>query len=174
MGRCITKRVNIKAPFAVRTVTPPICGNINDILMTSGDILKCLCKRAKVEEILPDGTTVQLNMKNYFTDNGAGLYVTKPVENKVPETPVIDKVPVVETSEEKVEDEHMEIQNSEDPAVEESTVEVPKTETAQKTTSKKNRKKTSTQKEEANEQPVEAVPSVEESAEEIQNVTDSN
>ena len=65
----ITKRVNIKAPVAVRNITPPIYGTCNNIIMTSGDILKCLCKRAQVEEILPDGSIVKITMKNYYTDN---------------------------------------------------------------------------------------------------------
>lgn len=69
----MTKKVNINAPIAVRTVTPPIYGTVKGIFMTTGDILKCLCKRARIEEILPNGNLVNLTMKNYFTDNGAGL-----------------------------------------------------------------------------------------------------
>lgn len=96
----MTKIVNIRTRVAVRTVTPPICGTVKGIVMTTGDILKCLCKRAQVEEVLPDGTTVKLNMSNYYTDNGAGLDAKKnmpapekkPAEKierfKVPVTPV--------------------------------------------------------------------------------------
>ena len=73
----MTKRVNINAPVAIRTITPPIYGRVSNIVMTTGDILKCLCKRAVVDEILPDGSTVRLTMKNYYTDNGAGLDVKK-------------------------------------------------------------------------------------------------
>lgn len=69
----MTKRVNINAPIAIRNIKPPIYGRCNGIVMSTGDILKCLCKRAIVDEILPDGSTVRLNMKNYYTDNGAGL-----------------------------------------------------------------------------------------------------
>lgn len=109
----MTKRVNIRANVAVRNVNPPIHGTCNDVIMTTGDILKCLCKRAHVEEILPNGTTVTLNMKNYFTDNGAGLFVKKdkPVIEKKPEPEKVDKAPeapekapVVETADEKKED----------------------------------------------------------------------
>lgn len=84
----ITKRVNIKAPVAVRNITPPIYGTCNNIIMTSGDILKCLCKRAQVEEILPNGSIVKITMKNYYTDNGAGLnaYAWNPEAIEEPKT----------------------------------------------------------------------------------------
>ena len=77
----ITKRVNIDAPVAVKTIEPPIFGTRKNVIMRSSDILKCLCKRAIVDEILPDGRTVRLNMTNYYTDNGAGLYVTNEVKD---------------------------------------------------------------------------------------------
>ena len=101
----MTKRVNVYAQVAVRNVTPPIYGTCKDIVMTTGDILKCLCKRARVEEILPDGKLVRLNMRNYYTDNGAGLNASKSVTKeavKVENTarfkvPVAPKAQVVET-----------------------------------------------------------------------------
>ena len=93
--RSMTKRVNVKAPVAIRNITPPIYGTCKDIVMTTGDILKCICKRAIVEEILPDGSTVRLNMSNYYTDNGAGLVAKKPeVKNAIDQNPVHIKVPV--------------------------------------------------------------------------------
>lgn len=73
----MTKRVNIRTTMPVRNVTPPISGTLHDVIMTTGDILKCLSKRAVVDEILPDGKTVRLTMRNYYTDNGAGLYASK-------------------------------------------------------------------------------------------------
>ncbi len=73
----MTKRVNIRTYIPVRSFTPPIHGTYNNIIMSTGDILKCLCKRAIVDEILPDGSTVRLTMKNYYTDNGAGLDARK-------------------------------------------------------------------------------------------------
>lgn len=87
----ITKRVNIKAPIAIRNITPPIYGTCNNIIMTSGDILKCLCKRAQVEEILPDGSTVKITMKNYYTDNGAGLNAHTWRPKKIVEGPTVVK-----------------------------------------------------------------------------------
>ena len=92
----MTKYVRIKTQVAVRNVNPPICGTYEGI-MTTGDILKCICKRAIVYEILPDGKTVRLNMSNYYIDNGAGLNaeVHHPVEKKVIENPSRFKVPDV-------------------------------------------------------------------------------
>ena len=78
--RRMTKRVNIKAPVAIRTITPPIYGTIRNIEMTTSDILKCLCRRAIVEEILDDGSTIRLSMKNYYLDNN------KPVVVEIPKT----------------------------------------------------------------------------------------
>lgn len=69
----MTKRVNVVTRVAVRNITPPISGSYKNIVMSTSDILKLLSKRASVEEILPDGSTVKLTMKNYYLDNGAGL-----------------------------------------------------------------------------------------------------
>ena len=69
----MTKRVNVVTRVAVRNVNPPISGSYKNIIMSTSDILKLLSKRAMVEEILPDGSTVKLTMRNYYTDNGAGL-----------------------------------------------------------------------------------------------------
>ena len=69
----MTKRVNVVTKVAVRNVNPPISGSYKNIIMSTSDILKLLSKRAMVEEILPDGSTVKLTMRNYYTDNGAGL-----------------------------------------------------------------------------------------------------
>lgn len=101
----MTKRVNVYAQVAVRNVTPPIHGTCKDIIMTTGDILKCLCKRARVEEIMPDGKTIRLNMSNYYTDNGAGLDASKSVTKEVKKVeesarfkvPVAPRAQVVET-----------------------------------------------------------------------------
>ena len=81
----MVKRVNIKAQVAIKTVTPPIYGTLSNVRMTTSDILKCLCKRAIVEEILSDGRVIRLGMKNYYIDNEA-IYVKKtPVEEKTVE-----------------------------------------------------------------------------------------
>lgn len=119
----MTKIVNIRTRVAVRNVNPPISGSVKGIVMTTGDILKCLCKRAQVEEVLPNGTTVKLNMRNYYTDNGAGLNAKKnlPVEEKKPvENPARFKVPVAPT--EKVKEQVVETKTEEVKPVEDAVV----------------------------------------------------
>lgn len=96
----VTKRVNIYAKFPVRSISPVIHGVKKDTIMTSSDILKCLCRRARVEEILPNGTTVLLNMNNYYTDNGAGLdaehIMVKEDNHDIPPAIVDEQPPVHE------------------------------------------------------------------------------
>lgn len=82
------KKVNIKASVPIKDFRPPIYGTCNGIEMTTGEILKCLCKRAIVDEVLADGSTIRLDLKNYYTDNTP----------KTIEVPAADKVQVVETS----------------------------------------------------------------------------
>ena len=83
------KKVNIRASVPIKDFRPPIYGTCNGIEMTTGDILKCLCKRAIVDEVLPDGSTIRLDLKNYYTDN---------TPKTTTEVPAADKVQVVETS----------------------------------------------------------------------------
>lgn len=64
----LVKTVNIKANIPVRDVTPPVYGVREGIKMTASDILKCLCKRAIVEQVLSDGSTVRLTTKNFRED----------------------------------------------------------------------------------------------------------
>ena len=63
------KTVNVNATIPIRDITPPMRGVYTNIKMTISDILKCLCRRAIVEEVLADGTTVRLTMKNFRDDN---------------------------------------------------------------------------------------------------------
>ena len=88
----MTKRVNVRATVAVRNTNPPIYGTYKNIIMTTGDILKCLTKRATVDEILPDGSTIRLNYKNYYTDNGAGLDAKGEIKIIKPKQPPVKKI----------------------------------------------------------------------------------
>lgn len=65
----ITKLVNIYAPIAIRVVKPPVSGKVDNVTMSLGDIKKCLYARATVYEVLADGTTIKLNLKNYRDDH---------------------------------------------------------------------------------------------------------
>lgn len=97
----MTKRVNVRTVVAVRTTNPPISGTYKNVIMTTSDILKCLCRRAHVEEILPNGKTIKLNMHNYYLDNGAGLDARKPKveEKKTDKKKVSGKNAVVKNAE---------------------------------------------------------------------------
>lgn len=92
----MTKRVNVRATVAVRNTNPPIYGTYKNIIMTTGDILKCLTKRATVDEILPDGSTIRLNYKNYYTDNGAGLDAKGEIKIIKPKQPPVKKAAPIE------------------------------------------------------------------------------
>lgn len=100
----VTKRVNIYAPITIYNITPPIHGSLNNVVMTCGDILKCLCRRAIVHEILPDGSLIRLTMKNYYTDNAIGIRNNTIVEENPVEVADINTEETVEdTSKDDVE-----------------------------------------------------------------------
>lgn len=80
------KLVNVHAKGAVRTVTPPIYGDMYNIELTTGMIYKCMCARAIVDEVMPDGSTLRLNASNYDKDNTNGVKVVAP---KQPEPKVL-------------------------------------------------------------------------------------
>ncbi len=115
----MTKRVNVQAKVAVRNTNPPVYGRHDNIVMTTSDILKCLCRRAIVDEIMPDGSLVRLNMKNYYLDNGAGLTASNPVRIVVPKEKRVEK-PVEPKVEEPVKVEETKEEVPEAPAVEET------------------------------------------------------
>lgn len=75
-----TKIVNIKATIPIRDTTPPIYGVKTNVKMTHSDILKCLCRRAIVEEVLPDGSTIRLTTKNFRDDFSSAV---KPAKKEV-------------------------------------------------------------------------------------------
>ena len=80
-----TKIVNIKATIPIRDTAPPIYGIKQNVKMTYSDILKCLCKRAIVEQVLSDGTTVRLTTKNFRDDFEAELKKKKTLKFEEPE-----------------------------------------------------------------------------------------
>lgn len=88
------KLVNIASKVAIRTVTPKICGVHKNILMSTGDILRCICMRAHVEEILPDGSTVVLNSTNYNKDNTKKIHyvIADEMGIEVPSDEIADNV----------------------------------------------------------------------------------
>lgn len=71
------KTVNISTRIPIRNVKPPLQGNYRNIKMDTSDIVKCLNRRARVEEVLSDGTTVQLTLSNYYKDHSDLVSIVK-------------------------------------------------------------------------------------------------
>lgn len=90
MSAPIVKTVNVNATIPIRNITPPMYGKYMNIKMTVSDILKCLCRRAIVEEVLSDGTTVRLNMKNFRDDHST---LVKDADEKVELIPTCPEHP---------------------------------------------------------------------------------
>lgn len=80
------KKVNVKIgnnSFGVYTVKPPIVRTAMGIELTPGDIQKCLWAKAIVEEVLPDGTILPLNLNNYDKDNAPKIVNQGTIEHEV-------------------------------------------------------------------------------------------
>lgn len=61
----LTKVVNIYPEMPITGVNPPIRSVVKRVTKSIKEIRTCLMARAVVEEILPDGSTVRLDMTNY-------------------------------------------------------------------------------------------------------------
>lgn len=99
--RVLNKKCNVNTKGEVIVTTSRrIVGTLKDTYLTVGEIIQCLQRRAIVEEVLIDGSTLPLNRMNYDKDNNANLRGTQkieaPVAPKVPEAkkevPVVDVV----------------------------------------------------------------------------------
>lgn len=92
------KRVNVYCgtPFVIGPAA--FAGTCENIVLETKDISTCIMYKAKVEEILADGTTIPLDFTNYDKNNG----VSDVTENDAPITdkrkhskPVIEVVDAV-------------------------------------------------------------------------------
>lgn len=86
------KVVNINATIPIVNVTPQLYGYREGIKMTLSDILKCLMRRAIIHEVMPDGSTIRLTLKNFRDDNRALLKAEK--EKKTEEQPKVEETKV--------------------------------------------------------------------------------
>lgn len=68
------KKVNIFPRSAITAVNPPIRSNMGGVVRDVKDIRMCIIAGAKVEELLPDGRKVVLNLQNYDLDNADSPY----------------------------------------------------------------------------------------------------
>lgn len=65
----MNKVVNIYPRTPILTVNPPIRSMVRRVTKPISDIRKCIVAHAVVEEILPEGGIVRLNLANYDKDN---------------------------------------------------------------------------------------------------------
>ena len=64
------KRVNIYPRGPITTVNPPIRSVVKAVTKEISDIRKCILAGAKVEEVINNYITIELNLNNYDKDNG--------------------------------------------------------------------------------------------------------
>lgn len=91
-----TKKVNIYPSTPIVSVTPPIRTTVKGATKKIETIRKCIIARAKVEEVLPTGDTVILDLSNYDKDNRFNTeskmdIPETPADSIVPETPVVEE-----------------------------------------------------------------------------------
>ena len=72
----LTKKVNIFPRGAITATNPPIRSPQSGVVKDIKDIRYCILAGAKVEELLPEGKKVVLNLQNYDLDNSKSPYAT--------------------------------------------------------------------------------------------------
>ena len=86
------KKVNIYPVYPILSIKNPIVHTTLNVELSVGDIERCICARAKVEEILPNGKIIVLNLKNYNKCNYLEEHINKSVaslpENKEKENTI--------------------------------------------------------------------------------------
>lgn len=68
-----SKKVNIYPRSPITAVNPPIRVPQLNVTKSIQDIRKCVIHGAKVEEVLPNGTVILLNLTNYDLDNSSDV-----------------------------------------------------------------------------------------------------
>lgn len=69
MNKKLTKVVNIYPSTPITGVNPPIRSAVRHVTKSVKDIRACIMGRAKVEEILPNGSVIKLGLDNYDKEN---------------------------------------------------------------------------------------------------------
>ncbi len=62
------KKCQIHASFPITCFEVPIVG-FTELNLTTDEIYKCLCSKAEILEVLPNGKTINLDFTNYNKDN---------------------------------------------------------------------------------------------------------
>ena len=108
----LIKKVNIMPKRPITTIIPPIRMPIYNVTKKIDDIKLAILAGARVEEIMPDGSKVSLNLNNYDRDN-SGTMKVKVAEIKEEKT-MEDTINEVK-EEEKIEEPKEEIVPKEEP-----------------------------------------------------------
>lgn len=85
------KTVNIFPKFPIISVNPPIRTSVRRVTKSTTDIRACIIARAIVEEVLPDGSTIVLDLNNFDKDN-SNIAVKKPIAEPEDTVPVQEEV----------------------------------------------------------------------------------
>ena len=87
------RKCSIYAAMPITCFQVPIIGHA-ELNLTTEEIYKCLCAKAEVTEMLPNGKTVNLDFSNYNKQ----LVETKPKEKikEVTETPILPEESIVQ------------------------------------------------------------------------------
>lgn len=89
----MNKVVNIYPSMAILSVNPPIRTTQVKVTKSTSEIRACIIARAIVDEVLPNGKTIRLNLNNYNKDNVA--LCCKPEPKVIPT--VVNDIPVKDT-----------------------------------------------------------------------------
>ena len=86
------KRCRIYAGLPITCFEVPIIGE-TELNLTPDEIYKCLCSKAEVIEILPDGSHINLDFTNYNKDNRKEEPVLEETIKPVTVVPVVETTP---------------------------------------------------------------------------------
>lgn len=114
------RKCQINAVQPITCFQVPIIGN-TELELTTDEIYKCLCCKAEITEILPNGQMVGLDFSNYdkkieITDNSTNETVTNEQVKNVEESKQLSNESKVEDSEKVVDTEEL----SKEPTVEDT------------------------------------------------------
>lgn len=82
--KVLIKKCNVTTKGdVIVTSSRRIVGSLKETYLTVGEIVQCLQRKAFVEEILEDGSTIQLTIMNYDKDNNANIRAKMAKEGKL-------------------------------------------------------------------------------------------
>lgn len=89
--RVLNKKCNVVTKGdVIVTGSRRIVGSLKETYLTVGEIIQCLQRKAYVEEVLEDGSTLQLTIMNYDKDNNANIRAKMAKEGKLETAKVVE------------------------------------------------------------------------------------